>query len=160
MPTPVLDYADIVNMPLDAVYHSTIRFITGDLTPLIILFYIKSLSGLLNIYMCLSMGPLLRSCIHLSHLCCQTRSNGRLSPQVLRVCIAFENPANFSFYASAAWNCSQSTLKIKTSVFKLLIYNHSVSVCTCFNCFASCIFLIILYLLPFFFVCLFYLTSL
>ena len=153
----VLDYGDILYRyasaatlkPLDSVYHSALRFITGDpysthhctlynkvgWSSLSVrrdlhlhLFTYKAIIGMLPLYV----SSLLTWPASSHH----TRSNDWLTLHVPRVYTELGRSA-FSFSAPSAWNSLQSTLKMNSLVsfghFKSMIVNLLSSVCTCFN---------------------------
>ena len=154
---PVFDYGDIVYMhasstvlkSLDTVYHSALRFITGDrfLThhcvlygrvgwPSLaarreehcLLFIYKALIGKLPLYL----SSLLN---HVdSNYCTRSQSHIRLSIPRVRT---EQGKTAFSFYAPDKWNRLQDSIKldqlIPLNLFKTLLQETLREVCTCFN---------------------------
>ena len=153
----VLDYGDLIYRqasattlkPLDAVYHSAIRFITGDPYDThhctlyanvgwpslaqrrdkhMYLFIYKALLDTLPPYICALLSQT-------SNSYC-TRSSELLLLNIPRIRTDFGETA-FSFCAPTAWNNLQRTLKLDTLVplshFKSLLNTYFSPVCTCFK---------------------------
>ena len=159
----VLDYGDIVYMYaapstlklLDSVYHSAIRFVTGDAfrthhcnlyknvgwSPLAdrrekhcLLFVYKALVGKLPNY--------LMSLLKLKSICHNTRSQSLISLEIPLTKTNIGKIA-FKFFASHKWNTIQVELKLtkylSVNQFKSLLDAKDVPQCCCFKWFSDLI---------------------
>ena len=153
----VIDYGDVIYRhaaasvlkPLDSVYHSALRFITGDgyrthhcvLYEKVgwpsleerrnkhwLLFIFKALSG--------KLPPYISALLEWNAGSYTTRSTDLLLLKVPRACTELGKTA-FSCNAPNSWNTLQHSLKIHVlpslSEFRTLISNYCVSYCNCFN---------------------------
>ena len=134
---------------LDAVYHSSLRFITGDgfrthhctlyenvgWTSLYdrrerhcLLFVYKALLG--------KLPPYLTSLLNMKSICHNTRSQGFISLQTPQIKSEFGKLA-FTFFASNKWNKFQELFKLDRFVsldqFKGMIDDMAVVKCSCFD---------------------------
>ena len=135
--------------PLNAVYHSALRFISGDHSSThhcnlyqnigwpslvvrrkkhLLLFIYKGLLNKLPFY--------LTSLLTFINISCSTRSLDWITLEVPLIKTAFGGNA-FSFFSPHLWNKIQGSLKLDTFLslqsFKLLLEDYVTEDCTCFH---------------------------